>query len=160
MLNDSLSIKVIVCSLCQFLWCKYSHHDRCHAMRVMSLKGALGTAAIHRLLWAKRSPVQHMCECVLSRFSHVWLFVTLWTVTHQVSLSMEIFWARILEWVAIPSSRGSSWPQGSNLHLLCLITHVWSINLQQRRQEYMMEKRMSSISCSGKTGQLHVKEWN
>ena len=30
---------------------------------------------------------------------------TLWTVTHQASLSMEIFWARILEWVAISSSK-------------------------------------------------------
>ena len=29
-----------------------------------------------------------------------------------------IFQARMLEWVAIPFSRGSSWPQGSNLGLL------------------------------------------
>ena len=33
-------------------------------------------------------------------------------------------------------------------------------NIQQRRQEYTMEKRASSISDAGKTGQLHVKEWN
>ena len=32
-----------------------------------------------------------------------------------------------------------------------------SINLQQRRQEYTMEKRQL-ISGAGKTGQLHVKE--
>ena len=38
-------------------------------------------------------------------------------------------------------------------------THVWSINLRQRRQEYTMEKRqVSSISGAGKSGQLHVKE--
>ena len=37
-------------------------------------------------------------------------------------------------------------------------THLWSINLQQRRQEYMMEKIVSAISGAGKTGQLHVKE--
>jgi len=37
------------------------------------------------------------------------------------------------------------------------ITHLWSINLQQRRQEYTIEKKtVSSISC-GETGQLHVK---
>ena len=37
-------------------------------------------------------------------------------------------------------------------------THLCSINLQQRRQEYTMEKRISSPSGGGKTGQLHVKE--
>ena len=39
-------------------------------------------------------------------------------------------------------------------------THLWSINLRQRRQEYTMEKRqlISSISGAGKIGQLHVKE--
>ena len=29
--------------------------------------------------------------------------------------------ARILEWVSMPTSRGSSLPQGSNPHLLCLL---------------------------------------
>ena len=42
-------------------------------------------------------------------------FVTSWTVVHQVSLSMGILQARILERVAIPSSRdpsrGSSQPR-------------------------------------------------
>ena len=46
--------------------------------------------------------------CVLS---HVQLFVTPWTVACQVPLSMGIFRARIPEWVAIPSSKGSSWPR-------------------------------------------------
>ena len=32
---------------------------------------------------------------------------TLWTVASQASLSMGILEARILEWVAVPSSRGS-----------------------------------------------------
>ena len=42
--------------------------------------------------------------------SHVWLFVTPWNVAHQAPLSMEILQARILEWIAMPSSRGSSQP--------------------------------------------------
>ena len=29
-----------------------------------------------------------MSVCVLSYFSHVWLFATLWTVAHQAPLSM------------------------------------------------------------------------
>jgi len=53
---------------------------------------------------------------MLSNFSHVRLFVTLWTAPHQVPLSMRILRARILEWVAM-FSRGSPC-QGSNLHLL------------------------------------------
>ena len=38
--------------------------------------------------------------------SHVWLFVIPWAVACQAPLSMEF-----LEWVAIPFSRGSSWPR-------------------------------------------------
>ena len=87
----------------------------------------------------------YICACVhvcmLTRFSHVQLFVTLWTVAHQALLSMEflrqeycrrlpslppggssqprdwnssvyeILQARIPEWVAMPSSRGSFWPK-------------------------------------------------
>ena len=49
--------------------------------------------------------------CVLSHFSHVQLFATLWTAVCQASLSMRILEARILEWVAMPSSRGSSRPR-------------------------------------------------
>ena len=52
-----------------------------------------------------------MCACMLSRFSHVQHYVTLWTVARQAPLSMEILQARILEWVAMPSSRGSSRPR-------------------------------------------------
>ena len=37
-------------------------------------------------------------------------------------------------------------------------TCLWSINLQQRRQEYMTEKIVSSINGAGKSGQLHVKD--
>ena len=48
---------------------------------------------------------------MLSRFSHVQFFVTLWTVACQAILSMGILWTRRLEWVAVPSSRGSSPPR-------------------------------------------------
>ena len=51
------------------------------------------------------------CEMVLCCFSDVSLFVTLWTVAHHAPLSMGILQARILEWVAMPSSRGSSQPR-------------------------------------------------
>ena len=47
----------------------------------------------------------------LSRFSHVRLFASLWTVACQTPLSMGILRARILEWVAVSSSRESSKPR-------------------------------------------------
>ena len=47
--------------------------------------------------------------CMLNHFSHVQLFATLWTIAHQAPLSMGILQASILGWVAISSSRGSSW---------------------------------------------------
>ena len=44
----------------------------------------------------------------------VQFFVTLWTVAHQAPLSMGILQARILEWVAMPSSRRIFPTQGLN----------------------------------------------
>ena len=45
--------------------------------------------------------------------------VTPWTVACQALLSMEIIPARILEWVAISFSRGSSQPRGQT-HISCI----------------------------------------
>ena len=60
---------------------------------------------------------------VLSRFGHIWLFVTLWTIAHQAP---ELFQARILERVAIPSSRGSSTPRNRTLisYDSCIVRQV------------------------------------
>ena len=38
--------------------------------------------------------------CVLSHFSHVWIFVTRWTVAHQAPLSMEF--SRQVYWSGLP----------------------------------------------------------
>ena len=79
-------------------------------------------------------PCTHVC--VPSRFSLVWLFVTLWIVACPALLSMEFskqgYWSglpcpppgdgilqarilRILEWVTMPSWRGSSRPRDRTL---------------------------------------------
>ena len=49
--------------------------------------------------------------CCAWPLSYVGLFATPWTVAHQAPLSIRILQARILEWVAMPSSRGSSQPR-------------------------------------------------
>ena len=53
----------------------------------------------------------NMHTCRVSCFSLVLLFVTLWIVARQVSLSMGILQARIFKWVAMPSSKGSFQPR-------------------------------------------------
>ena len=47
----------------------------------------------------------------LKPLSRVWLLATPWTVAYQAPLSMGFFQARVLEWIAISFSRGSSWPR-------------------------------------------------
>ena len=49
-----------------------------------------------------------LCACVLSPFCRVWLFAIPCTAACQAPLSMGIPQERILEWVAIPSSKISS----------------------------------------------------
>ena len=48
---------------------------------------------------------------LVKSLNHVQHFTTPWTVVHQAPLSMGFFQAKVLEWVAIFSSRGSSWPR-------------------------------------------------
>ena len=43
---------------------------------------------------------------LVSHFSRVLLFVTPWTVADQAPLSRGLLQARILEWIAMPSSGG------------------------------------------------------
>ena len=68
--------------------------------------------------------------CMLRCFSPVWLFATLWTVAHQAPLFIGILLGRILERVAVPSSRGSSWLRGQT-HISCFLHwQVGSIALE------------------------------
>ena len=53
--------------------------------------------------------INQLYVCVLC-FSCVRLFATPWTVAPQAPLSMGILQARILDWVAMPSSREDSPP--------------------------------------------------
>jgi len=73
------------------------------------------------LQYTKPTALARHCMCVLRRFCHLQLFATPWTVSCQAPLSMGILQTRILEWAAISSSRGSSWPRDWDPHLLCLL---------------------------------------
>ena len=65
---------------------------------------------------------------VLSCFSYVWLFVTRWTYSLPGSSVHGILQARILEWVAVPSSRGFPWPRDE--------THVTYVSCTGRQVLY------------------------
>ena len=60
-----------------------------------------------------------ICACLLSCFSCAQLFVTPRAVARQAPLSVEILQARILEWVVMASSRGSSQPREQTFISCC-----------------------------------------
>ena len=77
------------------------------------------------------------CACLLNCFSHVQLFVVLWTLAIQGPPSMGMPEARILEWVSMPSSRGSS-PHRDQTQVSCSlqyckqILYCWATREAQR----------------------------
>ena len=72
------------------------------------------------------------CAYLLSCF---WLFATPWTVAHQAPLPMRVLQARILEWVAMSSFRGYSWPrdQTQDSHITGGFFTIWAT---REPQEY------------------------
>ena len=56
-------------------------------------------------------------QYVLNRSRHVQLFMTPWTIACQAPMSMGILQARMLEWVAMPSSKVSI--RVTTLEMLC-----------------------------------------
>ena len=80
---------------------------------------------------------------MLCCFSYVWLFATLWTVVRQGLLSMGILQARILEWVAMPAPRGSSWPWH-----LTRVSYVSSIGRQILYHWCHLEAQNNVFCCS------------
>ena len=63
-------------------------------------------------------------------------FLTLWTVTHRTPLDMGFSQARILAWVAIPFSRGSSWCR-NRTWVCCIgrwILYCWATNTITKNQ--------------------------
>ena len=67
-----------------------------------------------------------LLTCVYQSFSEVWFFASPWPVAHQAPLSMEFSQTRILEWVAISYSRGSSQPRdGTWVSCIAADSMVW-----------------------------------
>ena len=77
--------------------------------------------------------------------SHVQLCTTPWTVAHQAPLSMGIL-QTILEWVAMPSSRGSSRPR-DRTWLSCTAGRFFTTESPGKEEEQSTEQ--VCVGCSG-----------
>ena len=75
-----------------------------------------------------------ICQLVTQSLSRlVWLCETPWMVAHQAPLSTGILQARILEWVAMPSSKGSSWPRDQT-QVSCIAGRFFTIQATREPQ--------------------------
>ena len=82
----------------------------------------------HPQPWMTWGVLASVHACVISRFSRVQLFATPWTVACQAPLSTGILQARILGWLAMPSSSGSSWPRGRTCICYISCTGRWVLD--------------------------------
>ena len=101
----------------------------------------------------------------------VQLFVTPWTVAHQ-TLSMEIFQARILGWVAVPSSRGSSQSRdqtqvshiAGGFFTICITREVLCFpaslycDLRRKQPSWTSGRQSRSLSSSQEACRSEVRE--
>jgi len=92
-------------------------------------------------------------SCAVHIHSVVSNSATPWPVACQALLSMEILHARILEWVAMPSSRGSSQPKDWT-QVSCIAGGFFAIWATREAQEYWSEQPNPS---SGDLPNLGVK---
>ena len=105
------------------------------------------------LITFKKVLTQHCKSAVCAELlSCVWLFATPWTVAHQAPLSLVILQARILEWVAMPTSRGSSQPRDQTQDS-CIaggVFTIWEISYTS------IKKKTPSLSNKQKAAERDV----
>ena len=72
---------LIICNICSFPWCKYSHHGCFHTTSVTSLNMDLGNDAHNWLSWTCRIQLQHSTEIDGAGISH-------WGAEYKKSLNI------------------------------------------------------------------------
>ena len=90
-----------------------------------------------------------LCICyslseVKGLVAQLWPFVTPWTVARQSPLSTEFAKARILEWVAIPFSRGSS-PPRDKTHVSCNAGRFFTIWATKEKLQHRTNGSLISL---------------
>ena len=76
-----------------------------------------------------------VCVCVRLVTQSCLILVTPWTVAGQSPLFMGIFQTRMLEWVAMPSSRGSSQPRDEG-QVSRIVSEFFTARTTRKAQEY------------------------
>ena len=101
-----------------------------------------------------RTLYPHVC-CVLSCSSCVRLLATASTVAHQAPLYMGILQARTPEWVAMPSSRGSSQPRDQTQipHIAGRFCTIWATS---EAQEHFLQRIFLTQELN--QGLLHCRQ--
>jgi len=92
--------------------------------------------------------------CILSRFSCVQLFAMLWTIHNPPGSSVHgIRQARTLMWVAMPSSRGSSWPRDRThiSYASCIAGGFFTAELLGELEYYLAIKKFCHLQQHGWT---------
>ena len=142
------SYVALVMSLCNLMDCSppgSSVHGILRASILQWVAMPVSRRSSQPRTWTRVSCVSCTGRCVLYHWCHlgspkrkclslsiVQLFVTPRTVVHQARLSMEF--SRILEWLAIPVSRGSSWPRDQT-RVSCIAGRFFT--LRATRAEFM-----------------------
>ena len=95
--------------------------------------------------------------CMLSHFSRVWLFATLWMVASQAPLSMEFSWQEYWSGLPCPPSGEFSWPRDRTcISYNCLHWQVGSLSLAPPGKP---KKRPIHISNSPRLNWGGTKSW-
>ena len=96
-----------------------------------------------------------MYSDVLKLPSHVRLFMTPWTVAHQAPLPMETLQTRMLEWVAMPSSRRASQPRDQTQvsHNAGMFFTIWAPGKPMYGDKGVQNLAAKDLQSKGKTEQ-------
>ena len=98
------------------------------------------------MIWSTLSLKKKKNEVQVKLLRHVRLFATTWTVTYPGSSIHGIFQARILEWVVISFSRGSSRPrdqtQVSHIAGRCFINWPMGKPLKKKQKTWISHKSL------------------
>ena len=101
-------------NLCLGPWSLHTEHD----LKGETQSDILITVWFRQVYWANTVLVMH--ARLLSHFSHVWLFATVWTITHKAPLSLRF--SRQEHWSGLPCPPPGHLPDpGIQPTLFCLL---------------------------------------
>ena len=124
--------------------CPKSHSLSCPSNLPLILVNNQNTQLLQ---WKLLNLSSSSCACIVSRFSCVCLFATLWIVALHGPLSMGFSRQEILEWVCHALLQGIFPTWGSNLCLLCLLHwQAGSLPLVPPRMEKAMATHSSTLA--------------